>query len=341
VKETFINLDLVVRLEVDMRVAINGFGRIGRVFFRIALESGINIVAINDRSDPKTLAYLLKYDSVYGNYDKKVEAGDGFIKVGGKKIVMTSNDDPEQLPWKDLKVDVVVESTGAFRSHEGASKHLKAGAKKVLISAASKDADLMLLPGVNDKDLKPSHKIISMASCTTNCIAPIIKVLDDKFGIVKGYLTTIHAYTNNQNILDAHHKDFRRGRAGAVNIIPTTSGAAKAVEQVIPKMKGKIDGMAMRVPIACGSITDFVCTVKKSVTPEQVNAAVKAAAKKNPKVYEYTEDEIVSSDIIANPHSTIFDAKLTRTNGNMVKILSWYDNEYGYSSRMVDVLKRL
>ena len=324
-----------------MRVAINGFGRIGRVFFRCALEQGVNIVAINERSGPEMVAHLLKYDTVYGKFGKKIEVGKGFVNVGGKKIIVTSNDEPDKLPWAEMKIDVVVESTGAFRDREGASKHLNAGAKKVLISAASKDVDVMIVPGVNDKDLKSSHKLISLASCTTNCIAPIIKVLDDKFGITKGYLTTIHAVTNNQNIVDASHKDARRGRAGAQNIIPTTSGAAKAVQVVIPKMKGKIDGMAMRVPIINGSITDFVCTVKKPVTVDSVNNAIKAAAKKHPEVIEYTEDEIVSSDIIKNSHSTIFDSKLTRVNGNMVKILSWYDNEYGYSCRMVDVLKRL
>jgi len=324
-----------------MRVAINGFGRIGRVFFKRALEEGINIVAINDRSDVDTLVNLLKYDSVYGPYDKKVEAGDNFIKVGGKKVIVTSNDNPEKLPWKELKIDVVVESTGVFRDREGASKHLKAGAKKVLISAVGKDSDVIIVPGVNDNALKSSHEIISLASCTTNCIAPIIKVLDDKFGIQKGYLTTTHAYTNDQVILDAHHKDLRRARAGAVNIIPTTSGAAKAVEIVIPKLKGKIDGMALRVPVACGSITDFVCTVKKSATVDSVNKVIKEAAKKRSDVFEYTEDEIVSSDIIGNSHSTIFDSKLTRTNGNMIKVLSWYDNEFGYSCRMADVIKRL
>lgn len=324
-----------------MRVAINGLGRIGRIVFKRALEEGINIVAINDRADIRNIVNMLKYDTVYGPYDKKIEAGEDFIIVGNKKIIITSNDDPEKLPWAKLKIDVVIESTGVFRDYDKASKHLKAGAKKVLISASSKDPDVTIVPGVNDKDLKPEHKIISLASCTTNCIAPIIKVLNDKFGITKGYLTTIHAYTNNQNILDAHHKDLRRGRAGAVNIIPTTSGAAKAVQTVIPALKGKIDGMAIRVPVACGSITDFVCNVKKPVNEKKVNDAIRAAAKKRPEVFEYTEDEIVSSDVIGNSHSTIFDAKLTRVNGNMVKILSWYDNEYGYSCRMIDVLKRL
>jgi len=324
-----------------MRVAINGFGRIGRIVFRRALEEGVNIVAVNDRSDVETLVHLLKYDTVYGRYDKKVKADDGFFMVGNKKIIVTSNDNPEKLPWAKLKIDVVVESTGAFRDREGASKHLKAGAKKVLISAIGKDSDVVIVPGVNDKDLKDSHKIISMASCTTNCIAPIIKVLDDKFGIKKGYMTTVHAYTNNQNILDTSHKDLRRGRAGAMNIIPTSSGATTAVEMVIPKLKGKIDGMAMRVPIICGSVIDFVCTVKKSVTVDAINNAIKAAAKKRVDVFEYTEDEIVSSDIIGNSHSTIFDSKLTKVNGNMVKVISWYDNEYGYSCRMVDLIKFL
>jgi len=324
-----------------MRVAINGFGRIGRIVFKRALEQGIDVVAINEMSSIDALVYLLKYDSVYGPYGKKIETGKDFIRVGGKKIIITSNANPEELPWRDLKVDVVVESTGAFRDREGASKHLKAGAKRVLISAPAKDPDITIVPGANDKELKKSHKIISLASCTTNSIAPIIKVLDDKFGIKKGYITTIHAYTNNQAILDRAHKNPRRGRAGAINLIPTTSGAATAVSIVIPKLLGKIDGIAIRAPIPCGSITDFTAILNKSVKREDINKAMKAAAKKRSDVFEYSEDEIVSSDIIGNSHSTIFDSKLTRTNGDMVKVLSWYDNEFGYSCRMVDTLKRL
>lgn len=324
-----------------MKVAINGFGRIGRVFFKRAIEKGINIVAINDRSDIKTLAYLLKYDSVYGVYDKKIEVGKDFIKVAGKKILIFSEDSPEKLPWKNMGVDVVIESTGIFTDRDGAEKHLTAGAKKVVISAPAKNPDVTIVFGVNEKELKKNHKIISLASCTTNCIAPVIKILDDAFGIKKGYMTTIHAYTNDQNILDSFHRNTRRARAGAINLIPTTSGATKSVSEVIPNLKGKLDGMAIRAPVACGSITDFVATLNKSVTAEEVNRVMKNKAKKIENVLEYTEDEIVSSDIIGNPHSSVFDSKLTKANGNMIKILSWYDNEYGYSCRMVDLIKML
>ena len=324
-----------------MKVAINGFGRIGRVVFRRALEKGVNVVAINDQLSIEAIVYLLKYDSVYGVYGKKIETGKNFIKIDGKKIVVTSEDNPEKLPWKKMGVDVVIESTGVFTSREGASKHLVAGAKKVIISAPAKNPDVTIVLGVNEKILRKEHNIVSLASCTTNCIAPIIKILDDKFGIEKGYLTTIHAYTNDQNILDSPHKKFRRSRAGAVNLIPTTSGAATSVMEVIPSLRGKIDGMAIRAPVACGSITDFVATVKKTVTAEKVNKVMKDEAKKIREVLEYTEDEIVSSDVIGNSHSSIFDSKLTKTNGNMVKVLSWYDNEYGYSCRVVDFLRRL
>ena len=324
-----------------MKVAINGFGRIGRSIFRRALDRGINIVAINDLADTETLAYLLKYDSVYGIYNKSIEAGKGFIKVGGKKILVSSEKDPEQLPWKDLGIDIVVESTGFFIDREGASKHLKAGAKKVLISASGKNVDFTVVLGVNEKSLKKDYKIISMASCTTNCIAPIVKVLNDKFGIKKGFLTTVHAYTSDQRLLDSPHKKFRRARAAAVNLVPTSSGAASAVADVIPNLKGKIDGIAIRVPVPCGSITDFVAILEKSVTTEEVNNVMKNAAKKLKGILEYTEDEIVSTDIIGNSNSSIFDSKLTKVNGNMVKVFSWYDNEYGYSCRMVDLIGML
>ncbi len=324
-----------------MKIAINGFGRIGRSIFRRALEKDVNVVAVNDLTDTETLAYLLKYDSVYGVYKKSIEAGKGFIKVDGKKIIVSSEENPEKLPWKDLGIDIVVESTGFFIDREGASKHLKAGAKKVLISASGKNVDFTVILGVNEKNLKKNHQIISMASCTTNCVAPIAKILNDKFGIKKGFLTTIHAYTPDQKLLDSPHKKFRRARAAAVNLIPTTSGAASAVADVIPSLKGKIDGMAIRVPVACGSITDFVVTVGKSVTVDEVNKTMKSAAKKLNGILEYTEDEIVSSDIIGNSNSSIFDSKLTKVNGNIVKILSWYDNEYGYSCRMVDLIKML
>ena len=324
-----------------MKVAINGLGRIGRSVLKRALEKNINIVAINDLADIKTLAHLLKYDSVYGVYNKKIETGKDFIKINGRKIIVTAEKDPENLPWKKMKVDFVIESTGFFTKKEEALKHINAGAKKVLISAPSKDSDITIVLGVNEKELKKEHKIISMASCTTNCIAPIIKILNDKFGIKKGYMTTIHAYTGDQRLIDAPHKDPRRARTAAINLVPTSSGAAIAVTQVIPKLKGKLDGMAIRAPVAYGSITDFVATLNKSATVEEINEAIKEKAKKISEVLEYTEEEIVSTDIIKNTHSSIFDSKLTKTNGNMVKVLSWYDDEYGYSCRMVDALKLL
>jgi len=324
-----------------MRVAINGFGRIGRAVFRRALEKGVNVVAVNDLASTEDLAYLLKYDSVYGRYDKKVEAGDGFIKVGGRKIVVTSKDNPADLPWSELGVDVVVESTGFFASKDGASKHLLAGAKKVLITASAKDVDYTVVLGVNERGLKKSHKIVSMASCTTNCIAPVVKVLDDAFGLKKGFMTTVHAYTGDQGLVDGAHKKFRRGRAAGVNLVPTTSGATVATEVVIPKLKGKIDGMAIRAPVACGSIVDFVCTLNKSVSVNEVNRAMKKASGKMKGVLDYSEDELVSSDVIGNSASSIFDSKLTKVNGNLVKVLSWYDNEWGYSCRMVDLIERL
>ena len=324
-----------------MRIAINGFGRIGRSILRRALDTGINVVAINDLADTQTLAHLLKYDSVYGIYNKPIEAGKDFIKVGNKKIIVSSEKGPENLPWKKLGIDVVIESTGIFKKREDSQKHIKAGAKKVLISAPAPESDVTIVLGVNEKDLRKNHQIISMASCTTNCIAPIIKILEDKFGIKKGYLTTIHAYTSDQKLLDAPHKDPRRARSAAINLVPTTSGAATAVAEVIPGLKGKLDGMAIRAPIPCGSITDFVVELKKSPTVDQINDAIKSQAKKITEILEYSEEELVSTDIIGNTHSSIFDSKLTKANGNMVKVLSWYDNEYGYSCRMVDTLKLL
>jgi len=324
-----------------MRVAINGFGRLGRAVFRRALEKGVNVVAVNDLASVEDLAYLLKYDSVYGVYDRSVEAGNGFIKVGGKKINVTSKENPADLPWSELGVDVVVEATGFFASRDGASGHLLAGAKRVLITASAKDVDYTVVLGVNERGLKKEHKIVSMASCTTNCIAPVVKILDDAFGIKKGFMTTVHAYTGDQALVDGAHKDFRRGRAAGVNLVPTTSGATRATIDVIPKLKGKIDGMAIRVPIVCGSVCDFVCTVGKSVSVEGVNRAVKKAAGKMKGVLEYSEEELVSMDIVGNPASSIFDSKLTKVNGNLVKVLSWYDNEYGYSCRMIDLLEQL
>jgi len=325
-----------------MRVAINGFGRIGRAIFKIGIEKGVNFVGINDLTDPKTLAYLLQYDTAYGPYDKKVEAGKDFIKINGKKIPIFSEKDPSKLPWGDLKVDVVLESTGIFKDHEKASMHITAGAKKVLISAPSKDPDVMIVLGVNENKLKKNHRIISMASCTTNCLAPVAKILNDKFGIKKGFMTTVHAYTANQNILDGPHKKLRRGRAGAQNIVPTTSGATSATSEVIPALKGKLDGLAMRVPVVCGSIVDFVVELNKKVSVDEVNKVLKNASKGSMKnILDYSEEEIVSSDIIQNSHSSIVDGLSTQVMGNMVKVLSWYDNEWGYSNRMIDMLKLL
>ena len=325
-----------------MKVAINGLGRIGKLIFKIGLEKGINFVAINDLTDPKTLAYLIKYDSVYGNYDKKVEAGKDFIKIAGKKIKIFSEENPEKLPWKELGVDVVIESTGFFTDREKAALHLNAGAKKVIISASSKNADNMVVLGVNENTLKKTDTVISMSSCTTNCLAPLAKVLNDSFGIKKGFMTTVHAYTNDQKLLDVPHEKLRRARAAAKNIIPTTSGATTATCKVLPSLKGKIDGLAMRVPIACGSIVDFVVELNKKPTAKQINSSLKKAAEGKLKgILAYTEDEIVSSDIIGNSNSSIVDGSSTQVIGNMAKVLSWYDNEYGYSCRIIELLKML
>jgi glyceraldehyde 3-phosphate dehydrogenase len=325
-----------------VKVAINGLGRIGKAFLKIGLDKGIEIVAINDLIDAKTMQYLIKYDSVYGVYKEKVEAGEGFIKVKGKKINVYSEKDPTNLPWKKLGVDVVIESTGLFTDKEGANKHILAGAKKVIISAPAKNPDITIVLGVNDRELKKEHVIISNASCTTNCLAPVVKVLDDNLDVVQGFMTTCHAYTNDQRILDVAHKKLRRGRAGAINIIPSSSGATQAVAEVIPKLKGKLDGLALRVPVPCGSIVDFVCIVKKATTVAEINAMMKKASENELKgILAYTEDEIVSSDIIGNDNSSIFDATGTQVNGNMVKVLSWYDNEFGYTNRLVDLVKKI
>lgn len=325
-----------------VKVAINGLGRIGKAFLKLGLEKGVDIVAVNDLVDTKTMIYLLKYDSVFGNYNAKLEAGEGFIKINGKKIFVYSEKEPENLPWKKLGVDIVVECTGLFTDRDGAGKHLKAGAKKIVISAPAKNPDITIVLGVNDKQLKKEHIIISNASCTTNCLAPVVKVLDDNLDVEKGFMTTCHAYTNDQRILDVAHKKLRRGRAGAINIIPSSSGATQAVAEVIPKLKGKLDGLALRVPVPCGSIVDFVCIVKKPTSVEEINAMMKKASENELKgILEYTEDEIVSSDIIGNSNSSIFDASGTQVNGNMVKVLSWYDNEYGYTNRLVDLVKKI
>ena len=326
-----------------VRVAINGFGRIGRNVLKIALSKGLDIVAINDLTDIKTLAHLIKYDSVYGNYSKEVNYGKDFIKIGGRKIQVFSEKDPERLPWKRLGIGVVIESTGRFRKRKDALKHIRAGAKKVIITSTSKDSDVMIVLGVNDNELKREHKIISLASCTTNCLSPVAKILHDNFKIIRGFMTTIHGYTTSQNLLDGPNKDLRRGRTAGLNIIPTTSGATTATSEVIPELKGKLNGLAMRVPIAVGSVVDFVVEVEKAVSVEEINFIFKKAARgKMGEILEYCEDEIVSSDIIGNSHSCIFDSLSTQIiDGNMIKVIAWYDNEFGYSSRVVDLVKRI
>lgn len=327
-----------------INVAINGFGRIGRLVFRQAVrEKGLKVVAINDLTDAKTLAHLLKYDSVHGKFDGEVSATkDGTLVVNGRKIRVLSEKDPLMLPWKRHKVEIIIEATGHFRKRKDAAKHLEAGARKVIISAPSPDPDIMIVMGVNHKLFrKTKHHIISTASCTTNCLAPVVKVLHDTFGVVNGLMTTIHAYTNDQSILDFPHKDLRRARACAVSMIPTTTGAAKAVGTVMPDLAGKLNGMAVRVPVADGSIVDLVVTLKAKVTVEDVNAAMRKAAKGYLKgILEYCTDPIVSCDIIGNPHSSIYDSLATmQISPKVVKILSWYDNEYGYAMRMVDMMK--
>jgi len=328
-------------------VAINGFGRIGRNVFRIIAnrpDSAINVVAINDLSDDDILAYLLEYDSVMGRFDHEVTVSDGVMKVAGHEIRMLFERDPANLPWEELGVDVVIEATGVFRDKASLQKHLDAGAKRVILTVPSKDEiDETIVLGVNDDALDADDLIVSNASCTTNCLAPLAKVLNDEFGIVKGVMTTVHAYTNDQRLADVPHKDLRRSRAATENIIPTTTGAAKAVGQVLPELDGKLDGMAMRVPVPDGSTVDLVVELERDVTVAEVNAAVKKAAEGGlVGIIEYTEDPIVSTDIIGNPHSSIFDASGTQVlGGNLVKVMSWYDNEWGYSNRVVDLIERL
>ena len=327
-----------------INVAINGFGRIGRLTFRNLLDNPkVNVVAINDLTDNATLAHLLKYDSAQGKFSKSVKHTSKSINVGGKRIPVFETRDPEELPWKELNVDIVIESTGVFRTKESAGKHLKAGAKRVIISApASGGGVATIVMGVNDKTLRKSDKIVSNASCTTNCLAPMAMVLDDAYGIKNGFMTTIHAYTSDQRIQDAPHKDLRRARAAAYSIIPTSTGAATAVGLVLPKLKGKLSGIAARVPVITGSLTDCVFELKKKVTAEDVNALFrKLAAKKLKGILEYTEDPIVSADIIGNPHSCIFDSQMTSVNGNLLKVVGWYDNEAGYSARTADLVSKL
>ena len=326
-----------------IKVAINGFGRIGRLTFKAMLERGnVEVVAINDLTDPKTLAHLLKYDSVHGRFPGDVKAEEGGINVNGKSIKIYAEREPKNLPWGTLGVDVVLESTGRFVDEKGAGGHLEAGAKKVVISAPAKGNIPTVVLGVNQDTLNGSETIVSNASCTTNCLAPMAKVLDDMFGIEKGYITTVHAYTADQNLQDAPHSDLRRARAASYSIVPTSTGAAKAVGLVLPHLNGKLDGVAMRVPIPDGSMTDLTVVLKKEATKEQINAAMKAAAEGPMKgILEYTEDEIVSIDIVGNTHSCIFDAGLTSANGTLVKVIGWYDNEAGYSNRAADLIERI
>ncbi|MFZ4784916.1 MAG: type I glyceraldehyde-3-phosphate dehydrogenase [Flavobacteriales bacterium] len=325
------------------KVAINGFGRIGRMCFRSLIQNeNVEIVAINDLTDVPTLAHLLKYDSVHGRFAVKIEAGEGVLTVNGRAVKVFAKKDPTELPWGELGVDVVIESTGIFTDKETASKHLTAGAKKVVISAPATGGVKTIVLGVNDADLTDEDTIVSNASCTTNCLAPMAKVLHDKFGIEKGYITTVHAYTADQRLQDAPHKDLRRARAAALSMVPTSTGAAKAVGEVLPMLKGKLDGVAVRVPTPDGSLTDLVAILSRDVTKEEINAAMKEASETYMKgILEYCTDPIVSIDIVGNLHSCIFDSKLTSTNGNLVKVMGWYDNEAGYSQRVCDLVAKL
>jgi len=334
---------------LTVKIAINGFGRIGRLFFRAALndkdfERMFEVVAVNDITDSKTLVHLLKYDSIFRVLNEDVESKESAMTVRGKEMKVLTEKDPAKLPWRSMNVEYVLESTGLFTDREGASKHLLAGAKKVIVTAPAKNPDVTIVIGVNENLYDPKkHNIISMASCTTNCLAPIVRVLNDKFGVEQGFMTTCHAYTNDQRVLDLPHRDLRRARAAALSIIPTTTGAAKAVAEVIPELKGKLDGLALRVPVPDGSINDFVAVLKKEVTKDEVNAVLKESSETNLKgILQYTEDPIVSADIIGNPHSSIADGLSTNViggRGRLVKVLSWYDNEWGFSCRLVDLLK--
>jgi glyceraldehyde 3-phosphate dehydrogenase len=330
---------------MSVKIGINGFGRIGRSVFRILSDrTDVEVAAINDLFENEQLVYLLKYDSVMRVFPKDVTADDDFMYVDGHKIAMTAEKDPAQIPWGKLGVDVVIESTGVFTAKAQLEKHLQGGAKKVILTVPAKDEiDATIVVGVNDDTLKPEHKLISNASCTTNCLAPLAKILDERFGIVEGFITTVHAYTNDQRLADVPHKDFRRSRAATQNIIPTTTGAARAVGKVLPQLKGKLDGMAIRVPVPDGSIVDLVARLKGSPSIDEVNAAVREAAEGPLKgIVEYSEVPLVSSDIIGNPHSSIFDALSTKSTGDgYVKVIAWYDNEWGYSNRVVDLIDRL
>ncbi|WP_133576980.1 type I glyceraldehyde-3-phosphate dehydrogenase [Pedobacter metabolipauper] len=326
-----------------MNIAINGFGRIGRVFLRSAIERNLNVVAINDLTDPATLAHLFKYDTVHGGFKGDVSfESDGLI-INGKKILVYSKSNPEELPWGLLGIDLVLESTGKFTTRAGAQRHLNAGAKQVLISAPSADKDIpMVVIGVNDQDTDLRAPILSNASCTTNNVAPMVKILDDHWGILDGYITTIHSMTGDQNLHDAPHKDLRRARAASASIIPTSTGAAKAITNIFPHLENRLGGAGIRVPVLNGSLTDFTCILKSVTTIEEINAAFKKASENELRdILEYTEDPIVSVDILDNPHSCIFDASLTSIVGDLVKVVGWYDNESGYSSRLVDLVQKI
>jgi glyceraldehyde 3-phosphate dehydrogenase len=328
---------------MSVRIGINGFGRIGRNFFRAILKQGadVEVVSVNDITDAATLAHLLKYDSILGVLDQEVKAtGDG-ISVNGKEFRVTAERDPAQLGWSKIGVDLVVESTGLFTDAEKAKKHIEAGAKKVIISAPAKGEDITIVLGVNHDKYDPAkHAVISNASCTTNCVVPMAKVLMDGFGIEKGLMTTCHAYTNDQNLLDLPHKDLRRARAAAINIVPSSTGAAKATSLAIPELKGKLDGFALRVPVPDGSVTDLVCVLQREASAEDVNRVFQQAAAEGPLkgILAYTEDPIVSGDVVGNPHSCVFDSLSTMAIGNLVKVIGWYDNEWGYSNRLVDLV---
>lgn len=326
-----------------VRIAINGFGRIGRMVFRAGYnDPDIKFVAINDLTDTKTLAHLFKYDSVHGKFEGDVSYNDRGLIIDGKEIIVYAEKDPTKLPWKELNVDVVLEATGIFRTKEKASYHLHAGAKKVLISAPAKGSEPVttIVKGVNEHSLSKDDLIVSCASCTTNCLAPVVKVLDDNYGVEEGFMTTVHSYTADQRLVDSPHSDLRRARSAAVSIVPTTTGAAKAVTQVIPHLKGKLDGLAMRVPTPDGSITDFVCRLRKMPSREELNQLFAGVAAREMKgVLEYTEEPLVSIDIVGNRHSSIVDGSCTMVKEHLVKVVSWYDNEYGYSCRMLDLAK--
>jgi len=326
-----------------MRVAINGFGRIGRLTLRKILQmKGVEVVALNDLSTPVTLAHLFKYDSNQGAFKGEVVATDNGIFIDGQHMLLYAERDPAALPWKSLNIDVVIECTGVFRDEAGLNKHIEAGAKKVILSAPAKGNIKTIVMGVNENTIMADDHLISNASCTTNCLVPVVKVLDESFGLVKGYINTIHAYTADQNLQDAPHKDLRRARAAAISIVPTTTGAAKAVGLVMPHLKGKLDGMATRVPVITGSMTDLTAILGRDVSVEEINTAIKQAAAGNLKgILQYTEDPIVSVDVIGNEHSSIFDAQLTSTQGSLVKVVMWYDNEYGYACRTAELLNHL